>query len=71
MHYGRRSWMVPLVLALFLLGAVALADSGLGDAELPSEEVATAVPLGGEAIDTGAKGVKRDCVLLEVFMRPT
>jgi hypothetical protein len=66
MHYGRRIWAVPLVSALFFLGAVGLADS-----ELPSETIATEVPSGGDALDTGTKGIKRDCVLLEVFMRPT
>lgn len=71
MHQGQRNWILPAVLLFFLLGSPGLIASGLGDAELPSEEIATAVPLGGDAIDTGAKGVKRDCVLLEVFMRPT
>jgi len=70
MHHGQRAWVVPLVL-LLLVGAAVKPGSILGDAELPSEQVASCYPQGEESVFTGDKGVRRDCVLLEVFMRPT
>jgi hypothetical protein len=70
MHHGQRAWMVPLVLTLFI-AAVGTAGSGLGNSELPSMQAVGSDAQGGEQVFTGEKGVHRDCVLLEVFMRPT
>jgi hypothetical protein len=71
MHRARRSWITPVLLLALLMGAAGLADSGTGDAGLPSEQVASAYPDGDASVVTGEKGVRRNCVLLEVFMRPT
>jgi hypothetical protein len=70
MHRGQRAWVVPLVLALFI-AAVGTAGSGLGNSELPSIQAVGSYAQDSEYAFTGDKGVHRDCVLLEIFMRPT
>jgi hypothetical protein len=70
MRHGQRAWVVPLVLTLFI-AAVGAAGSGLGNSELPSIKAVGSYAQDGDYAFTGDKGVRRDCVLLEVFMRPT
>jgi hypothetical protein len=70
MRLGQRAWVVPLVLMLSI-AAIGTAGSGLGNSELPCVEAAGSHAQDGDYAFTGGKGVHRNCVLLEVFMRPT
>lgn len=71
MHQGRRRWIAPLVLLIFLLGGISLADSGLDELEcVPGEPYQVSLE-GEEPSTVGAKGVPRNRVLLETFGRTT
>ncbi len=71
MRQVSRGRIAPLILLLFVLGAIGLAYAGPDELPCVAGEPYGPSIEGTESSIASVKGIPRDCVLLEVFMRPT